>query len=74
MTDALASRVPPSLPPAAFLKIVTLLAVIFMLLVGWSTWLASRPQETVPLNPCRQCANQCPCPRMNGSVRCGCPN
>lgn len=28
---------------------------------------------SVPLNPCKTCGSACGCPRMSGSIRCGCP-
>jgi len=32
-----------------------------------------RKQATVPLNPCATCGQSCGCPRLSGSIRCGCP-
>lgn len=49
--------------------VVALLA--FALGTIFSSLLMSRP--AVPLNPCKTCGQSCGCPRLSGSIRCGCP-
>lgn len=61
------------LPYGLLVKIA--LAVFFMLLLGWATKsIMSIQPQPVPLVPCKRCASQCPCPRMSGAIRCGCPD
>lgn len=57
-----------------FRKFLTILLVAFLAfaLGGVFHALLTR-QATVPLNPCSTCAQSCACPRLSGSIRCGCP-
>lgn len=54
-------------------KILILIAVLFMLLIGYTSYVTSRHAAEVPLKRCRQCTLGCPCPSLSGSIRCGCP-
>jgi hypothetical protein len=58
----------------ATFKILILITLLFILLLGYAaSYVKSVQPQPVPLNPCRTCSNGCPCPRMAGTVRCGCP-
>lgn len=56
------------------MALIFLTAAFFFMIVGGAVVVLSRlPAAEVPLKPCRQCSAGCPCPRLSGSVRCGCP-
>lgn len=62
--------------PQATFRILILITALFILLLGYAASyvnVKSVQPQPVPLNPCRTCASGCPCPRMAGTVRCGCP-
>jgi hypothetical protein len=52
-----------------------LAALLFFALVFFAGRAALAPAalETIPLVPCKQCGQGCPCPRLAGSTMCGCP-
>lgn len=55
--------------------VVALLTILFGILFAWTvTTLLSIQPVPVPLVPCRTCAEKCPCPRLSGTIRCGCAN
>ncbi len=54
------------------LMVTILLALLFALLFGWAAR-SIVTMQPVPLVPCKRCAEKCPCPRMAGTIRCGCP-
>ena len=47
------------------------LVLLFSFLLGWAT-LSILLVDPVPVVPCRSCA-KCSCPKLSGSLRCGCP-
>lgn len=54
------------------------LIMIFVALLAFAlgaifTSLLANPSPGVPLNPCKTCGSTCGCPRLSGSIRCGCP-
>ncbi len=49
-----------------------ILALLFAILVGWTARSLSA-MKPVPVVPCRTCAEKCSCPRLTGTIRCGCP-
>lgn len=51
---------------------IILLALFFAFLFGW-TAKSLMSIQPVPVVPCRTCAEKCPCPRLTGTLRCGCP-
>lgn len=53
------------------LLVAALLTILFLTLFAWTvtSLLSIQP---VPLVPCRTCAEKCPCPRLSGTIRCGC--
>lgn len=61
------------MPPRGSLVLPALLLILFGILLGWAvtTFLSVQP-VSVPLVPCKTCAEKCPCPRLAGTVRCGC--
>jgi hypothetical protein len=62
-------------PNKAFLVVLVLLSVFFFGILGVTSYLISTRQiAEVPLKPCRRCTAGCPCPRLSGSIRCGCPD
>jgi hypothetical protein len=56
----------------AFFRILMILTLAFFALLGYATNITHRNVQEVPLKPCKQCTPGCPCPRLSGSIRCGC--
>jgi len=59
-----------------FRKLILVLLTIALLAFGLGVIFSSllmRGASGVPLNPCKTCGSACGCPRMSGSIRCGCP-
>ncbi len=70
MTTAAIRRAPWS---DGFFRVLVILTLAFFALLSYATNPASRTAQEVPLKPCKQCTAGCPCPRLSGSIRCGCP-
>lgn len=57
-------------------KLILVLLTIALLAFGLGaifTSLVLKGSSGVPLNPCKTCGSACGCPRLSGSIRCGCP-
>lgn len=69
--NAIAAHAP--MPPKSSLLLPTLLMILFGIILGWvaHSFLSLKP-ISVPLVPCKTCAEKCPCPRLAGTIRCGC--
>lgn len=57
-----------------FWALFLITAFLFAMLGGMAYLASTRQVSQVPLKPCRQCTMGCPCPRLSGAVRCGCPD
>jgi hypothetical protein len=59
---------------ADFRKLILVMLMIALLAFGLGVIFSSLLMKTsgVPLNPCKTCGSACGCPRMSGSIRCGC--
>ncbi len=55
------------------LKILILLTLLFISLFFATAWHPTKNVDPVPLRPCKRCTGGCPCPRLAGEIRCGCP-
>ncbi len=55
-----------------FFRILVIMTLAFFMLLWYATFLTPRSVQEVPLKPCKQCTAGCPCPRLSGSIRCGC--
>jgi hypothetical protein len=58
--------------PHTLFKMLLVMTILFFALLGFTAFYAMKATP-VPLNPCLRCGSGCPCPRMAGTVRCGCP-
>jgi hypothetical protein len=72
MNGVTIARPIPAAPYPWRLILTILLSLLFALLLGWSAKSIVSLQP-VTLVPCKRCAAQCPCPRLSGTIRCGCP-
>lgn len=59
--------------PKIMKMLLTLTVLFFAILVAGAWYARSYPVEPIPLKPCKRCTGGCPCPRLSGEVRCGCP-
>ncbi len=55
------------------LKILILLTLLFISMFFMMALYPARSVDPVPLRPCKRCTGGCPCPRLAGEIRCGCP-
>lgn len=74
MTSIAIGRPSAGMSAGRMSKIIILLAALFFLLLGYTSYVINRGVQEVPLKPCKRCTTGCPCPRLSGSIRCGCPD
>jgi hypothetical protein len=58
-----------------FRKQILIMLTIALLAFGLGAIFSSlllKGTSGVPLNPCKTCGSACGCPRLSGSIRCGC--
>lgn len=57
-------------------RILVWLTILLLFTLGSAIYSLTHHPSVVdtPLRPCKQCSQGCPCPRLAGEIRCGCPN